>query len=124
MAVTLVTWGYYEEEKLTKEYFLTERQVFNSQHITNNQVNVYYKNIGFDVYFKVVEFTLTALMNNGEYKTISTKGNKLNDVQKKLIESLEPESKIIFDEIKAEAPDGTIRELQPKTYVIIEEEDL
>ncbi len=68
------------------------------------------ENFVFDLKFPVVSFTVSATIGSftEEY---STKGARITQQQKDLIKQLRPGQKVYFEDIKARAPDGSIRDL-------------
>ncbi len=67
-------------------------------------------NFVFDIKFPVVGFTVSAT-KDGFVEEISAKGNEITAEQKNLIRKLKSGDKVIFEHIKAQAPDGSIRNL-------------
>ena len=69
----------------------------------------------YDVKFQVVSFTLSATIE-GETKSESSTSSALTAAQKKLINQAPSGSKIYIFDIKAQEPDGRVRDLQPINY--------
>ncbi len=75
------------------------------------------ENFVFDLKFPVTEFTVSATIGSftEEYKT---KGSRITQQQKNLIRQLKPGQKVYFENIKARAPDGSIRNLGTISFKI------
>ncbi len=68
------------------------------------------ENFVFDLKFPVVQFTVSATI--GSFTDEETvKGSRINQRQKDIIKQLKPGQKVYFENIKAKAPDGSIRDL-------------
>ncbi len=68
------------------------------------------ENFDFDLKFNVTEFTVSAVVK-GFAQTKSTKGARISDEQKALLNSLTKGSKVYFEDIKVVGPDKKEREL-------------
>ncbi len=75
------------------------------------------ENFVFDLKFPVTEFTVSATLGSftEEYKT---RGAKITNQQKGLIRQLKRGQKVYFENIKAKAPDGSIRNLGTISFKI------
>ncbi len=75
------------------------------------------ENFVFDLKFPVVSFTVSATIGSftEEYPT---KGSIITQKQKNLIRQLKPGQKVYFENIKARAPDGSIRDLGTISFKI------
>ena len=71
----------------------------------------------FDMKFTIVEFKVSGLVD-GFLQEKASSSARLTDEQKALINRLSKNSKVYFEDIKAQAPDGTIRELAPMQFRI------
>ncbi len=67
-------------------------------------------NFVFDLKFPVVSFTVSATIK-GFVEEAKSKGATITAEQKRIIKSLKPGTKVYFENVKAKAPDGTIREI-------------
>jgi gliding motility-associated protein GldM len=64
----------------------------------------------FDLKYPVKSFDLTVIMG-GNVKTISSNNNKLTDEQRELLKQVRRNQTVIIENIRATAPDGSIRKL-------------
>lgn len=71
----------------------------------------------FDMRFTITEFKVSGLVD-GFLQEKSSKSARLTAEQKALINSLSRNSKVYFEDIKAQAPDGSVRELAPMQFRI------
>lgn len=71
----------------------------------------------FDMKFTIVEFKVSGLVD-GFLQEKASSSARLTDEQKALINRLGKNSKVYFEDIKAQAPDGSIRELAPMQFRI------
>jgi hypothetical protein len=75
------------------------------------------ENFDFDLRFKIVEFTVSTVVNG--YATDRViKGNKFSEQQLELIKKVEPGAKVYIEGIKTVGPDGMIRQLVPIVLII------
>ena len=76
------------------------------------------ENFVFDLKFPIVSFTVSATIGSftEEYPT---KGAMITQQQKKLIRQLKRGQKVYFENIKARAPDGSIRDLGTISFKIV-----
>lgn len=78
----------------------------------------------FDVTFEIISFTVRYVENedNEEKHVFKAKSESayFTDAQKALIETAKAGEKIYIENINAEAPDGTIRNLEPITFTILQ----
>ena len=74
-------------------------------------------NFEFDMKFSVTEFNVSAQI--GQFtQNKPTKGARITDEQKAILNRLTKGQKVYFDEIKAQGPDGKIRELPAVSFSI------
>ena len=81
-----------------------------SKLLTVEEVVADLENFDFDARFEVIEFTVFAKVNGFDRDEIS-KSAKITDAQRALMGQLKPGDKVTFTDIKAKAPDGSIRQL-------------
>ena len=75
------------------------------------------ENFEFDLKFTVTEFTVTSVVK-GFAQNKPAKGARITPEQKTLINSLTKGSKIYFEDIKVQGPDGKVRELPTVGFTI------
>ncbi|NQY11976.1 MAG: gliding motility protein GldM [Flavobacteriales bacterium] len=75
------------------------------------------KNFDFDVYAKMVSFTLTILVD-GDLVEEKIKGGRVNAKMTGLIKKLSRGSKVYYEDIRVSMPDGTKRPLSPVIFKI------
>jgi gliding motility-associated protein GldM len=68
------------------------------------------KDFVFDLEYPIRSFDITVVMG-GDVKTLSSNSNRLTDDQKELLKQVRRNQVVIVENIKATAPDGTIRKL-------------
>ncbi|MEM9053232.1 MAG: GldM family protein, partial [Bacteroidota bacterium] len=68
------------------------------------------KDFVFDLKYPIRSFDITVVMG-GDVKTLSSTNNRLTSEQKELIREVRRNQVVIVENIKATAPDGTIRKL-------------
>lgn len=68
------------------------------------------KDFVFDLNYPIRSFDLTVVMG-GDVKTLSSNSNRLTPQQKELLQQVRRNQVVIVENIKATAPDGTIRKL-------------
>jgi len=74
-------------------------------------------NFEFDMKFNVTEFNVSAVI--GQFaQNKPAKGARITDEQKAILNRLTKGQKVYFDEIKAQGPDGKIRELPAVSFTI------
>ncbi|MBU0764497.1 MAG: hypothetical protein KJ607_06665 [Bacteroidetes bacterium] len=92
--------------------------------ISAGKIMVLLENFAFDLTFEVVSFkvVIKAKSKEGEGDSLTeelSESSTFTKYQLNLIESLQPDSRISFEEIKAKGPDGKIRELGAISFKII-----
>ena len=75
------------------------------------------KNFDFDVYARMISFTLTILID-GDLVEEKIKGGRVNAKMTGLIKKLTRGSKVYFEEIRVSMPDKTKRKLSPIIFKI------
>jgi hypothetical protein len=68
------------------------------------------KDFVFDLNYPIRSFDITVVMG-GDVKTLSSTSNRLTSEQKELLREVRRNQVVIVENIKATAPDGTIRKL-------------
>jgi beta-lactamase regulating signal transducer with metallopeptidase domain len=81
-----------------------------SKLLTIEEVVADLENFDFDARFEVIEFSVYAKIN-GFFRDEVSKSAKITDAQRALMGQLKPGDKVTFTDIKAKAPDGSIRQL-------------
>ena len=74
-------------------------------------------NFEFDMKFNVTEFNVSATIG-GFTQNEAAKGARITDKQKTILNRLSKGQKVFFDDIKAQGPDGKIRELPAVSFTI------
>ncbi|MDR1172025.1 MAG: gliding motility protein GldM [Bacteroidales bacterium] len=75
------------------------------------------ENFEFDMKFTITEFTVTA--TKGQFvQNRATRGARISEEQKTLLNGLTKGSKVYFEDIKTQGPDGKIRELPSISFTI------
>ena len=87
--------------------------------LKQDEVFAFIQNFDFDLSFRVISFSVTTFDNKILSANGKSNSNTITDEQKEIIRSLNPGSRIIFDNIKAEGPDGAIRNLSPIVFTLI-----
>jgi len=85
---------------------------------TNNQIETTLHSF-YDIEFPITEFTIIS-SSGGFIEKITTTGSKITQEQRELIKPLKRGNKVYFSNIKAQAPDGSIRELGSIVFTITE----
>ena len=87
------------------------------EYLLNQQgLNISMTDFDFDINFKITSFFITIITPKGLWKTAKAKSDRFTETQQKIIKSLNSEQSLYIEDIKAEAPDGSIRELPPLIY--------
>lgn len=82
-------------------------------------VKAYLENFDYDVAFSVINFTISATINDGVVKSVTSEHAAFNAEQMELIMQALSGTKIYIENIKAKGLDGTIRDL-PSIYYELE----
>ncbi len=77
------------------------------------------ENFDFDARFNIMSFTFMLAQKGGDVSPKNIDGPVLNDAVKSSISRAKPGDLVIFDNIKAKGPDGTVRNLGSMTLTII-----
>lgn len=77
------------------------------------------ENFDFDLEFEITEFTVSTTDRGGYYIGKKAKGNAFTREQLDLINDLRRNQQVIFEDIKAIGPDGSVRNLDPIVFKII-----
>lgn len=93
--------------EITKQDLLKQKEIF-----------VFLENFDFDVKFDVTGFDISTVNDEGYTISASSESNKITQGQLELIKSAKSRSKIIFDNIKAKGPDGSIKSLSPLVFTL------
>jgi hypothetical protein len=78
--------------------------------IKENKVNIVLENFDFDLKFNVVGFSVSAVIN-GTVNEVSSDSDNITPEQKELISKVNIGDPVYFQEIKAQGPDGSIRNM-------------
>ncbi len=82
------------------------------------EVKVLLPNFDFDMSFKVVSFAFSVTIEKGYIAESKSKSNKFTAKQKKLFKEAISGKKIYIDEVKCMGPDGRIRQIGSRTFIL------
>ncbi|MBN2892891.1 MAG: hypothetical protein JXL97_13570 [Bacteroidales bacterium] len=91
---------------------ISKESLLEKKHIRSNL-----EDFVFDLSFPVTEFTVSATIDGVIQESNST-SSAITEEQKEIFRQLKSGDKVYFENIKALAPDGTIRELNPLMFKI------
>lgn len=98
----------------------TGGQITKEDLLKQEEIKIMLANFDFDVKFEVVGFSVSTTNRKGYTLAVSSDSNKISKSQKDLIKTVEPRSKIIFDDISVKGPDGNISKVSPMVFEIVE----
>ena len=94
-----------------KEKCIRKGEITLKQLLAIDRVHADIHDFLFDVQFKVVEFTVNVSRDDGLIVIEKSASNLVTEQQKKLFKTMNSGQKVLFEDIKAMSPDGSVRDL-------------